>query len=214
MATFQIKGQDSLQVYTIVDSMPNFPYGMMEFYKFFAQNLEYPQEASDSNIQGKVYVTFVVDSLGQVTESGILKDIGGGCGQEAINVIKLTSGIWNPGIHKGKRVNVRMNLPITFTCLDCGKEDSGYKISTRTKDDPNYYYNLGVAEFNAGRHIIAIFYFTNALENNPKHLDALYNRGISNFEIGKIKAACEDWNFGKKNGDKDVQELIDKYCNK
>ena len=84
-----------------------------EFRKYIAQNVKYPEEAKKNGVQGKVFVQFVVDKDGTLTEVKAVKGIGGGCDEEAVRVIK-NSIAWNPGLQGGQAVNVRMIVPITF----------------------------------------------------------------------------------------------------
>ena len=67
----------------------------------------------ETGIEGKVFVQFVVDSDGKLTNVQAVKGIGGGCDEEAVRVIK-ESLPWNPGLQQGEKVGVRMILPITF----------------------------------------------------------------------------------------------------
>lgn len=101
-------------VCVLVENDPSFPGGMEAMYRFFAENIKYPQEAKDKNITGKVYVTFVVEADGSISNPRLLRDIGGGCGQEAIRVVKLMPR-WKPGKNKGQPVRVQFNLPVNFT---------------------------------------------------------------------------------------------------
>ena len=109
-----VGGIDDDYVCVLVENDPSFPGGMEAMYKFLAENIKYPQEAKDKNITGKVYVTFVVEADGSISNPRLLRDIGGGCGQEAIRVVKLMPR-WNPGKEKGQPVRVQFNLPISFS---------------------------------------------------------------------------------------------------
>ena len=93
---------------------PSFLGGIEALYKFIQENLKYPQLALENGIQGKVYVTFVVDTTGEIVNPRILRDIGGGCGAAAIRIVKSMPR-WTPGKISGKVVPVQFNLPITFT---------------------------------------------------------------------------------------------------
>ena len=104
-------------VYTVVDEDPIFPGGVDSLYKFFADNIEYPQRAKDNKISGRVFVTFIVEPDGSVSNPIVLRDIGGGCGKEAVRVVKLMPR-WNPGRNKGEAVRVRFTMPIKFTLTD------------------------------------------------------------------------------------------------
>ena len=83
-------------------------------YKYLAQNIKYPQLARENNITGRVFVTFVVERDGSVTGVRVLRDIGGGCGQEAVRVVKSMPK-WTPGKQRGKAVRVQYNLPVNFS---------------------------------------------------------------------------------------------------
>lgn len=102
------------EVFVIVEDEPEFPGGMEALYKFIQDNVQYPQLALDNGIEGKVYVTFVVEEDGSITNPRLLRDIGGGCGQEAIRVVKMMPK-WKPGTKYGKPVRVQFNLPVSFT---------------------------------------------------------------------------------------------------
>jgi protein TonB len=101
------------QIFTVVENEPEFPGGMEALYKYLAQNIKYPQLARDNNITGKVYVTFVVEKDGSIANPKVLRDIGGGCGAEAIRVVKSMPK-WTPGKQRGKAVRVQFNLPVNF----------------------------------------------------------------------------------------------------
>lgn len=101
------------EVYTDVVTDPEFPGGMEALYQYIANNIQYPQLARDNAITGKVYVTFFVEKDGRITNPKILRDIGGGCGDEAIRVVKSMPR-WSPGKQRGKPVRVQFNLPVNF----------------------------------------------------------------------------------------------------
>lgn len=101
-------------VLTHPDSMPEFPGGVMKMYHFLGENIEYPVNAKRKGIQGRVFITFVVEKDGSITNVKVLSGIGYGCDAEAIRVVKKMPK-WRPGEHKGKPVRVQFNLPIKFT---------------------------------------------------------------------------------------------------
>lgn len=101
------------EVYNIVETDPEFPGGLEALYRYLSNNIHYPQLARDNGITGKVYVTFVVEKDGSITNVRILRDIGGGCGDEAIRVVKSMPR-WSPGKQRGKPVRVQFNLPVGF----------------------------------------------------------------------------------------------------
>ena len=116
IAPIQIEEEEDeieTQIFTVVENEPEFPGGMEALYKYLAQNIKYPQLARDNGITGKVYVTFVVERDGSIANPKVLRDIGGGCGAEAIRVVKSMPK-WTPGKQRGKAVRVQFNLPVNF----------------------------------------------------------------------------------------------------
>jgi TonB family protein len=106
-------------IFTIVESMPSFPGGEEARSRFLAENIVYPMEATNKGIQGTVYVSFVIDQEGNVTEVKILRGIGGGCDEESVRVVKLMPK-WNPGKQTGKPVRVLFNMPIYYRLVGPG----------------------------------------------------------------------------------------------
>ncbi len=92
---------------------PTFPGGEKELLKFLAKNIQYPPLARENNIQGNVALTFVVTKDGEVSEVVLLRDIGGGCGQEALRIMN-SMPCWKPGEINGHPVKVRFTLPVRF----------------------------------------------------------------------------------------------------
>ncbi|WP_431243805.1 energy transducer TonB [Flavobacterium sp. P21] len=92
-----------------VERQPEFPGGILEFYKFVGKNFKTPAD----KIEGKIIVEFMIETDGSLSEFQVIKDLGFGVGDEAIRVLKL-SPKWNPGIQKGQPVRVLYTLPITI----------------------------------------------------------------------------------------------------
>jgi len=110
-------GEDK-EIYTGggVDEFPEFAGGMKAFTKYMERNLRYPSRAQEDGIQGKVFLSFVVEKDGSITDVKVLRGIGFGCDEEAMKVIKK-SPLWKPGKNKGIPVRVRYNMPINFNLL-------------------------------------------------------------------------------------------------
>jgi protein TonB len=102
------------EIFTVVENDPEFPGGMEALYQYLGKNIKYPQLARDNNITGMVYVNFVVERDGSISNPKVLRDIGGGCGAEAIRVVKAMPK-WTPGKQRGKAVRVSFNLPVRFS---------------------------------------------------------------------------------------------------
>lgn len=105
---------EEAQIFMVVESMPEYPGGEPALYSYLAENIKYPQMAKESGIQGRVFVTFVVERDGRVTDVRVLRGIGGGCDEEAIRVVQSMPK-WTPGKQRGKSVRVQYNLPVKFT---------------------------------------------------------------------------------------------------
>lgn len=101
------------KVFTIVEVMPSFTGGQDALARFLQNNINYPQRAKEMNIEGKVYLSFVVDNFGNVGNVKVLRGIGGGCDEEAVRVVKKMPR-WTPGKQGGRAVSVNFNLPIEF----------------------------------------------------------------------------------------------------
>jgi protein TonB len=101
------------EVFTVVEQNAEFPGGAAELGKFLQKNLKYPPAASRANVQGKVFLSFVVGSDGRITDVSVLKGLGFGCDEEAVRVVKSMPR-WNPGKQSGRAVKSRFNLPISF----------------------------------------------------------------------------------------------------
>ena len=95
------------------DTDPLFPGGVEALYKFIHDNLQYPQEAKERELTGKVYVTFTIKEDGTVDNVMVLRDIGGGCGQEAVRIIKSLPK-WVPGKYKNKPIAINFNVAVSF----------------------------------------------------------------------------------------------------
>ena len=100
-------------VFVVVEKSPEFPGGNDSLYAFIGRNIKYPEMAKKNKIEGRVFVTFVVEKDGQVSSAKILRDIGGGCGEEALRVVNSMPK-WKPGTQRGNPVRVQFNLPIMF----------------------------------------------------------------------------------------------------
>lgn len=116
--------------YKVVEQMPRFPgcedltgeqerktCAQQELLKYIYKNLRYPEEMQQNGIEGTVVVTFVIDVDGSTTDARVVRDIGAGCGEEALRVVNemTTKGLyWTPGMQRGKPVRVQFNLPIKF----------------------------------------------------------------------------------------------------
>jgi len=105
------------KIFTSVEQVPEFPGGMAALQKYLANNIRYPAAAKEDGIQGRVVLQFVVDKDGSVTNIVIQRDIGGGCGKEAVRVVSSMPK-WKPGKQNGQAVKVYYTLPVSFKLQD------------------------------------------------------------------------------------------------
>lgn len=103
------------EIFTIVESMPEFPGGGQEaLFKYLQKEMKYPQIAKENGIQGTVFVNFVVGKDGKIRDVKILRGVNKMLDEEAVRVVKAMPA-WKPGKQRGKNVSVSYNLPIKFT---------------------------------------------------------------------------------------------------
>jgi protein TonB len=108
--------QQEDQIYTAVDESPEFPGGSKEMFSFLAKNMHYPIAAIENEIEGKNYVRFVVDKLGNIMNVEIARGIAGcpECDQESLRIVRAMPK-WKPAMIAGKPVSSLFHLPITFS---------------------------------------------------------------------------------------------------
>jgi TonB family protein len=100
-------------IYFFVEKLPEYNGGREKMYRGISANLKYPASAVRANIEGTVYISFVVDEQGHTIAHQLIKGISSDCDEEALRVVKLLND-WNPGMHRGKPVKVKFILPIKY----------------------------------------------------------------------------------------------------
>lgn len=108
-----IEQSESDEVFEVVDKMPSFPGGQGAMFDFMARNIQYPKVAEENGVQGCVIVTFIVKKDGSLSYVRIVKSVDPALDKEALRLIKSMPK-WSPGINKGKYVNVKFTVPVTF----------------------------------------------------------------------------------------------------
>jgi len=108
-----IKGSDTTK--TKLDRPPLYIGGSALMFETIFKSIQYPQQARENGISGKVYITFTVDNNGKTSTHRVTKGIGYGCDEEALRVVKEIPDNWFPGLMSGQAVNVEYILPISFT---------------------------------------------------------------------------------------------------
>ena len=137
-----MKAPDNDSIYQIVEVMPEFPGGMEKMMDYLSNNIKYPEEAKEKGISGRVFLSFVIEKDGSVSNVKVVKGIGKQCDDEALRVVKAMPK-WKPGLMKGKPVRVNYMLPIFFK-LDDNVKNKGLAGTSwegtgkGTKDKVNY----------------------------------------------------------------------------
>jgi len=110
----QVTEEDPNKIFTAVEQEPTFAGGIEKFYAFLRNNIHYPAVAKENNVQGKVFVSFVVEKDGTLTDIKVVRSLGSGTDEEAVRVLR-NSPKWKPGIQNGRPVRVAYTMPISFT---------------------------------------------------------------------------------------------------
>ena len=106
-------GNPEHEVYQIVEQMPQFSNGEEAMMQYIAEQVKYPAEAKKSGVQGRVFVGFVVEPDGSLSDFKVLRGIGHGCDEEALRVVESMPK-WKPGMQRGKAVRVQYLVPVNF----------------------------------------------------------------------------------------------------
>jgi periplasmic protein TonB len=101
------------EIFNVVEESATPKGGMQAFYEYVGKKLKYPAQARRMGTEGKVFVQFVINKDGSISDVVAIKGIGAGCDEEAVRIIQ-SAPPWSPGKQRGKPVKQRMVLPITF----------------------------------------------------------------------------------------------------
>lgn len=110
----EIEEEDDDEFFMVVENMPEFPGGDLGLMKYIQKNVKYPPIAKEYNITGKVYVQFIVDKSGIVTNVKVVRGVDKNLDAEAVRVVKSLPK-YKPGKQRGKPVRVMFTIPINFT---------------------------------------------------------------------------------------------------
>ncbi|MEE1000544.1 MAG: energy transducer TonB [Bacteroidales bacterium] len=101
------------EVFVVVEEQAEFPGGMEAMYAYIQKNLVYPEAAKEKGIEGRVFVSFIIEKDGSISNVKILRGIGGGCDEAAKEMVEKMPK-WKPGKQRGKPVRFQFTLPIKF----------------------------------------------------------------------------------------------------
>ena len=108
-----VVAQKNQKVFDIVEQMPEYPGGQAAWFESLSKNIKYPADAEKKKVEGKVFVTFVVDTDGKITDVSLMRKVFPSLDAEAIRVISAMPN-WIPGKQKGQVVRVKYTVPIMF----------------------------------------------------------------------------------------------------
>ncbi|MCZ4245886.1 TonB family protein [Pedobacter punctiformis] len=115
-----------------IDKQPTFPGGITKFYEYLSKSIKYPKAAQENNVSGKVFLSFIVETDGSLSDVAITRGLGSGTDEEALRVIG-GSPKWNPGYTGGKPVRVKFNINVNFSLTNSieskkSKSESAFKV--------------------------------------------------------------------------------------
>ncbi|WP_088655667.1 energy transducer TonB [Geofilum rhodophaeum] len=110
---FEEETRDEGEIFMIVEEMPEFPGGNEALQKYLAQSVRYPVIAQENGIQGRVYIQFVINQNGEVTNATILRGVDPSLDREALRVVEAMPK-WKPGKQRNRPVRVSYTVPINF----------------------------------------------------------------------------------------------------
>lgn len=209
-AFFAIKNNgDSL--YYMTEKIADFPGGQNNLFHFLGTNIVYPGTAKVKNIQGKVYVNFIIDKTGFIKNINIIKGVDPLLDDEALRVIK-TMPKWSPAEHNGQKVSSIYNLPISFTMKDGGGRltSPGTPMKYKSSSDytPTDNRGKGHKYLDEGDYEKAIYYFSKIIKVQKDDSALLYYRGIAYHKNGDSKKAKKDLIKAEELGSKEAGEYL------
>ena len=105
--------KDTINVYDVVEQMPQFPGGFQKMNEFIEENMQYPKKCAEKGVYGRVVITFVVERSGKLSNVKVVKSVHPALDKEALRIVKLMPK-WIPGRQNGITVRVKYIIPITF----------------------------------------------------------------------------------------------------
>ena len=164
---------DPNKAYDAVDEMPQFPGGPSALFEFLSKNIQYPKEAEDANLQGRVIVSFVVEKDGSVSNAKVVRPIDPLLDAEALRVVNSMPK-WIPGKQNGEAFRVKYTIPVTF------RIEGGIKGA----DDPLIQKTTA--------YLAGYYAAKNGLPPTPKTLILVDGKEVSYDELEKIKGESID----------------------
>jgi len=185
-STVSLEPDQDKKVYDFVsiEKQPEFPGGIAKFYKYLSGAIKYPALAQERNVQGKVFLSFVVEKSGLLSDVKITRGLGSGTDEEALRVIQ-ESPRWNPGIQNGLAVRVKYNINVNFTLNDGEAKPTKNPLSIKLRND---------IKFNG----LVVLDGVKLADNTP--LSTINPNNIESIEVLKDQAAIDLYGSAAKGG--------------
>jgi TonB family protein len=216
---------DTKSVFTAVEIEPGFPGGIDRFYKYLEANIKYPYNSAKNRLQGKVFISFVVENDGSLSHIKVLRGVSPDIDEEAIRVMSHSPN-WRPGIQNGRTVRVQYSLAINFKLpppevlkeqlmMDSLRNLSpDQKIFTAVEHEPefkggiNAFYNflrdnIHYPEKAKRNNIQGKVFISFVVEKDGRLTNLKIERGVSedlDAEALRVIQASPNWNPGTQNG--------------
>lgn len=204
------------QVFLVVEQMPEYVGGEQAMYKFIGEHINYPAQAKEEGIEGRVIVSFIVEKDGRISTVETMRGIGGGCDEEAIRVIEEMPN-WNPGKQRGKNVRVQYRMPIKFalsgenTALADDSKDPLFQVVEQMPEyiggkEAMYSYlqsNIKYPEAAKKAETEGTVYLSFVVEKDGKITSVEVLRGVGDGcdeEAVRVVKNMPEWNPGKQRG--------------
>ncbi len=204
------------------DAQPEFKGGSQALDRFLANNIVYPEYSRQNCIPGTIKVKFRLDSLGKVSEASAIDGLGIDLDDEAVRVIKMTSGKWQLPAHYN--INSNIVLPIRFVpdnarCTNATNASINIAIANYQSRQElqnavtNYYKNkyIGKADTSKETQIIIL---KKQLGYDDDFIADVLEQASKKLKQGDKDGACEDWDFVHNIGSDRADEFIKRYCSK
>jgi len=196
--------QKDASIFTIVEQMPKFPGGDAEMSIYLGKNITYPSVAKQIGIEGTVFITFVVEPTGAITEVRALRGFPGGLTEEATRVVEAMPR-WQPGLQNNIPVRVQCTLPIKFILKSSG--------APKTGKPEGICMNYGRDQMNKKNYTDAIIGFNEVIKINPQNDEAYYLRAKAHLELKQNEEACKDFGMIKSSETwNDISSMKGKVC--
>lgn len=179
---------DKVFDFVSIEKQPEFPGGISKFYEYLSKTIKYPKTAQENNVQGKVFLSFIVEKDGSLSDALITRGLGSGLDEEALRVIK-SSPRWNPGITDGKPVRVKYNINVNFTL----NVDDEVKKATRIK-------GLSTSNVFNNSKFDGVVVLNGKVSQNGFDFTKIDNRDIQSVSVLKDAAATSLYGDKGKNG--------------